>query len=157
MYDVSFALLRLVPCILMTGAIYGFYFTRIELGELERLRSGPLGHLLFTYNLNYLFMGWLAVALLNELYQSYDLLKLLIIVGNIVLLTLLGALDEAYWTIFLGVQAVFCNFGLEVLSSRYEISFLEMYILIGMSFFNIFAFRSLGELIEVLMDSYAGH
>lgn len=147
-------LLRVVPGILITAQIYGFYWARMESGELLELRKGVIGGLLFTYNLSYIILGSIGVAVLNELYQSFDCVKLVIIVGGIVLLTLIGSLDEAYWTVFLGVQVVVCNFGLEIASSRYEISFLEMF-MIGMSFFNIFAYRSLGELIEVLMDSIA--
>lgn len=153
-YEISFMLLRVVPGILITAQIYGFYWARMESGELLELRKGVIGGLLFTYNLSYIILGSIGVAVLNELYQSFDYVKLVIIVGGIVLLTLIGSLDEAYWTVFLGVQVVVCNFGLEIASSRYEISFLEMF-MIGMSFFNIFAYRSLGELIEVLMDSIA--
>lgn len=149
-YEVSFGLLRVLPCILITAQIYGFYWKRLEMGELDKFQGG----LLFTYNLNYFILASLGLAIVNELWKSCDCVKLLIIVANVVLLILIGSLDESYWTIFLGVQIVFCNFGLELISSRFEISFfLEMF-LIGMSFFNIFAFRSLGELIEVLRDSY---
>lgn len=153
-YEISFMLLRVVPGILITAQIYGFYWGRMESGELLELRKGVIGGLLFTYNLSYIILGSIGVAVLNELYKSFDCVKLVIIVGGIVLLILIGSLDEAYWTVFLGVQVVVCNFGLEIASSRYEISFLEMF-MIGMSFFNIFAYRSLGELIEVLMDSIA--
>lgn len=150
-YEVSFSLIRIVPCILITTQIYGFYWRHLD--QLELTRNGVLSDLLFRYNLNIFLAGCLALALLNELWSSLDSVKLLIIVANVFLLALIGAQDECYWTIFLAVQVLFCNFGLQELSGRFEMSFLEIF-MIGMCFFNIFAFRSLGELIEVLQENY---
>lgn len=133
----------------MTAQIYGFYWTRLALGELQEFKDSPL----FTYNLNYAIVGCLLVTLLNELWRGWNCVRLLIIVAHICLLTALGALDESYWTIFLGVQVVFCNFVSDLVSRRFEISFLEMFV-IGMCFFDVFAYHSLHELLEVLMDSH---
>lgn len=154
-YEISFALLRVVPGILITAQIYGFHQSRVESGgALVHFRSGLLGDALFHYNLFYLIVGCLVVVVSNELWKSFNCIKLLIIVVDVVLLTMLGSLDEMYWTIFLGVQVLFCNFGLDVISSRFGISFLEVF-MIGMSFFNVFSYRSLGELIEVVMENSA--
>lgn len=146
-YGVSFSLLRVLPCVLMSTEIYGFYWNRLGHGDLQHLS----GSILFRYNLNYFLYGCLLVTICNELWKSVNWIKMVIVVPNILLLIMLGLLDESYWTVFLGVQVVFCNFLSDYVSRRFEISFLELF-LIGMCFFNVFAYRALGESIEVLLE-----
>lgn len=149
-YEVSFILLRILPSTLITAQIYGFYSRHRQLGVLEQQDS-----LLFKYDLSVVILGCVVVSILNELWRSFNFVKLLILVANVAVLGLLGALDESYWTIFLGVQILICNVGLDWISSRFEIGFLEMFT-IGLCFFNLFAYRSLGELIDIVQESYNG-
>lgn len=147
-YEVSFILLRILPSTLITAQIYGFYSRHRQLGVLVEQDS-----LLFNYDLSLAILGCVLVSILNELWRSFSFIKLSVLFADVFVLALLGALDESYWTIFLGVQILFCNVGLDWISRRFEIGFLEMFTL-GLCFFNVFAYRSLVELIEIVQESF---
>lgn len=145
-YEVSFVLLRILPCALITWQVYGFYWTFVSGGVLRHPEE-----VLFQYNLTHAVLGIVVLGILNELWKSFDFIKLLILSVDVGLLMWLGVIDESYWTVFLGVQILLCNFGLDFLSRSFEISFLEVF-MIGMCFFDVFAYRSLAELIDVVHE-----
>lgn len=151
-YEISFISLRVLPSTLITAQVYLIYACQLEL-----IRGTATSSLLFTYDLTYFILGGAAIAVLNDLWKSgSSCVKATILIVNVALLIMLGSLDESYWTIFLAVQILWNNLGLDLISNRYEVCigvYCEVFT-IGLSFFNIFAYNSLSESIELIVASY---
>lgn len=143
-YEISFNLVRIVPVPLVSiQALQTFSKSTPDGSALYRILNHEylLFFLIFT----------VILTLLNELYRGYAIIKLVVLLSNIGILFSIGLSSESYWTMFMAVLVIMNNFCLDMLSRRYSISLIEIF-LVGLCFFAVFALNSLIDLVELAKE-----